>query len=107
MVITGGGTGVGKGITQAFADAGAAEIAILGRREGVLQETKKAVEDKTAVANITTYCCDIIDMKSVQKTAQKIGKWDIMVTSAGYLPTVQPFMESDPADWWNAFEVIA
>ena len=105
VVITGGGTGVGRGLTQGFADAGVATIAILGRREGVLQETKQKVEATTSGVAIAVHPTDITDLANVQETAQRIGNWDVLVSNAGHLPTVEPFLESDPNDWWKAFEV--
>ena len=47
IVITGGGTGIGKGAAIAFAQAGAGSIAILGRRLDRLKTSKAAIERAT------------------------------------------------------------
>ena len=106
VVISGGGAGIGRGITQAFADAGAATIAILGRRDAMLQDTKREVEAKNGGVTVTTHPTDIADIAAVKKAAEEIGKWDVLVSNAAYLPEVQSLVDSDPEDWWMGFEVM-
>src|SRR6201996_5652360 len=45
IIITGGGTGIGKSIATSFARAGASTIAILGRREDRLITSSKAINE--------------------------------------------------------------
>lgn len=80
-LVTGGGTGIGFGICQAFIEAGA-RVVITGRREDVLKE---AVEQLGANAN---YCVgDISDTSTlpalVQSIENDIGAIDILVNNAG------------------------
>jgi hypothetical protein len=44
VLITGGGTGIGAETARYFAQAGATRIAILGRREQPLLDTKTSIE---------------------------------------------------------------
>lgn len=46
IVISGGGSGMGPEIAKAFAQSGAASIALLGRTEATLLETKQQIEVK-------------------------------------------------------------
>src|ERR1700742_1512639 len=46
VVVTGGGSGIGVGIVEGFARAGAAYICILGRTQATLQKTKQEIEQK-------------------------------------------------------------
>ena len=105
IVISGGGAGIGRSITRAFADAGAASIAIMGRREAMLLETKKDVATKNSTVYITTHVVDVTDSATVKREAGEIGSWDILVSNAGYLPTPASVAESDEGEWWKAFEV--
>ena len=102
VIVTGGGTGIGKGLAQAFADAGASKIAVIGRRDELLQKTKQAVEADVPSAAITTHSCDIVDLAALRRVANEVGKWDVLVSNAGYLPDVQHLVDTDPADWWRA-----
>lgn len=106
VVISGGGSGIGKGLTRAFADAGASKVAILGRRDTVLQQAKQEVESHTAGVTITTHPADVADMTAVQNAADDIGRWDVLVSNAGYLSEPRHLVDSDPEDWWKAFEVF-
>ncbi|KAK4502127.1 hypothetical protein PRZ48_005550 [Zasmidium cellare] len=106
VVISGGGSGIGKGMTRAFAEAEASKIAVLGRRESVLQETKTEIE--SAVGGRTTiqpHTVDIQDLPTLKRIANEIGPWDILIANAGYLSEPTPLIASDPAEWWKLFEV--
>ncbi|KAK5107074.1 hypothetical protein LTR62_001892 [Meristemomyces frigidus] len=105
VVISGGGAGIGRGLTQAFADAGASSIAIIGRRDSMLHETKRRVKDNNSNADITTIVADITDAASVKKAAQEIGNWDILISNAGYLSTPALLVQSEADEWWRSFEV--
>lgn len=105
VVITGGGAGIGRAFVDAFADAGAASIAILGRREHALLDVKEAIISKQPLVTITIHPTDITDIGSVRNAANDIGRWDVLVSNAGYMATVGPLTRVDPDDWWKAFEV--
>ena len=94
VVITGADTGVGRGIAHTFADAGAAKIVILGRRDETLQETKRLLEAKNGAVTVTAHPADVSDTAAVKKAADEIGKWDILVSNAAHLPTLRPLLDA-------------
>ncbi|MGI9503876.1 MAG: SDR family NAD(P)-dependent oxidoreductase, partial [Geminicoccaceae bacterium] len=57
ILITGGGTGLGKSMAQHLLELGA-EVAICGRREDVLQATVDELADATG-GKISAHGCDI------------------------------------------------
>ncbi|KAK1059021.1 hypothetical protein LTR74_012910 [Friedmanniomyces endolithicus] len=105
IVISGGGSGIGRGIAQAFALAGASAIAILGRRQALLEETKQLISSELPGTTVSTHVADVTDSLAVQKAAREIGQWDVLVSNAGYLSSKAPLMESDEAEWWKGFEI--
>jgi hypothetical protein len=105
VVITGGGSGIGKGMTNAFADAGASKIVILGRREASLHATARDIHAGYPTVELSAHAADVVDLDGVRDVANQIGPWDVLVANAGYLPNVKPLVKSDPDDWWRAFEV--
>lgn len=109
IVITGGGGSIGGATALAFARAGATQIAVIGRRDGPLQETKKNVESEVSGTSVLPVHGDISDAKSM-KTAldqvrEKFGDIDILVANAGYLSSFEPILEADPEEWWRGFEI--
>jgi NADP-dependent 3-hydroxy acid dehydrogenase YdfG len=104
IVITGGGTGIGRETTRAFAQAGAKSIHILGRRAELLEETKQLVEKEVPGATVTVHVADVTDDKAIQKAADAIGKWDTLVSNAAYLPAMDSIEKADMGDWWAGFE---
>jgi NAD(P)-dependent dehydrogenase (short-subunit alcohol dehydrogenase family) len=72
ILITGGGTGLGKEIAARYAELGA-EIWLAGRRGGVLQETASELSGKYK-AKIQTHAVDIRDAAAVDAMVQRI--WD-------------------------------
>jgi len=83
-IITGGGTGIGRGIALCFAKAGA-DVVIAGRRQSVLDETS------AEIISLGRYCVAIsIDVRIktdiqtlVRRTVKELGKVDILVNCAG------------------------
>lgn len=80
-VITGGGTGLGFGISKAFVEAGS-KIVITGRRENVLADACKELS-----GNAEYIVNDITELDSlpglVEEIESRIGPIDILVNNAG------------------------
>ncbi|WDF48858.1 glucose 1-dehydrogenase [Paenibacillus sp. KACC 21273] len=98
VIVTGGGTGIGKATAQRFFDEGA-NVVINGRREDVLQQTAHEIDPTGQKVRIAVG--DI----SLQETAKKLvdvaleafGGIDILVNNTGkFNPT--PFLEHTADD---------
>ncbi|KPM39362.1 hypothetical protein AK830_g7195 [Neonectria ditissima] len=76
-VVSGGGSGIGRMITQALAANGARKIYILGRRLEVLQECASTFPDI-----IVPLECDVVSKDSLQKCA------DVVATEVGFVNLV-------------------
>jgi NAD(P)-dependent dehydrogenase (short-subunit alcohol dehydrogenase family) len=72
ILVTGGGTGLGKEIASRYAELGA-EVWLAGRRGGVLDETASELREKYK-AKISTHSVDIRDAAAVDAMVQRI--WD-------------------------------
>lgn len=109
IVITGGGGSIGGATALAFAQAGATKIAVIGRREGPLQETKHKVESEVPGTNILVVSGDLSDASSMNKALsqvrEQLGEVNILVANAGYLSRFEPVLEADPEEWWKGFEI--
>lgn len=83
ILITGGGTGIGKEMGHKFGELGA-KIAILGRREQVLMETAKKFQDDGI--EIVYHSCDIRNPEEISIAVdyfiKKLGKIDVLVNNA-------------------------
>src|SRR4030088_38776 len=81
ILITGGGTGLGKGMAQRFLELGA-EIYICGRREEVLQTTAKELSTQGPIHPLP---CDVRNLDAVEAMIDTIWKnapLDILVNNA-------------------------
>lgn len=80
-VITGGGTGLGFGISKAFVEAGS-KVVITGRRENVLADACKEL-----CGNAEYIVNDITELDSlpglVEEIESRVGPIDILVNNAG------------------------
>jgi meso-butanediol dehydrogenase/(S,S)-butanediol dehydrogenase/diacetyl reductase len=97
VLVTGGGTGIGAGITQAFLDAGAT-VAISGRRRDRLEQTLSGhPEDRTAAIS-----ADLTDPAQVRRMVgevlERFGRLDVVVSNAAAYQK-GPLEELDDADW--------
>ena len=99
-VVTGGGSGIGRGIAKRYANEGA-KVIIAGRRENVLKE----VADSNK--NISYVVADITNSDDVAKIVKIVeadfnGQLDILVNNAGWVP-VTLLKELRMADYDRAF----
>jgi len=83
VLITGGGSGLGKSMGRRFLELGA-ELAICGRREAVLEET--AAEFETAFpGRASWHACDIRDAEALEAMIEAIWRdrpLDVLVNNA-------------------------
>jgi NAD(P)-dependent dehydrogenase (short-subunit alcohol dehydrogenase family) len=70
ILVTGGGTGLGEVMAEAYAKLGAA-VYICGRRASVLDETAKKISDATG-ANVKGIACDIRVAEAVEDVIAQI-----------------------------------
>lgn len=82
VLVTGGGKGVGRGITQCFLEAGA-EVLICGRSE---PETLPKVGEREAIFT----ACDVRDYEQIEACVavamERFGRLDVLVNNAGGAP---------------------
>jgi len=98
-IVTGGGTGIGRGIAEALAGEGV-RVAICGRRVQPLQATLAQIED--AGGNGLALSADVSLEGDVQRLVQEVnstwGRVDILVNNAG-IGGGQAVHEHDVAAW--------
>lgn len=80
VIITGGGSGIGRAISILFAQQGA-EVNILELNEKAAKETVQQIIQDGGIAK--AFACDIINQVKVLEVFQEIGKVDILINNAG------------------------
>ena len=98
-IVTGGGTGIGKGIAIELAKAGA-HVVIASRRLEVIQ--KAAAEVEALGRRSLAVPTDVIEKEQVdnlvKQTVDKFGRIDILVNNAGG-SAAWPFEKISPRGW--------
>lgn len=110
VLITGGGQGIGVAFAEAFSLAGAANIVLLGRKLTTLNSTKTDLEkSSTNKAKIYTFEADITNQAQTNEVFDKvgstIGKIDIYIANAGYLPSPAPVAVADLKEFETAMAI--
>lgn len=84
VLITGGGTGIGRATALAFASYGA-HVAVIGRREEPLRQTCELIENQGGTA--TYRLLDIRDDEAAERVVSDLwgalGRIDVLVNNAG------------------------
>jgi NAD(P)-dependent dehydrogenase (short-subunit alcohol dehydrogenase family) len=108
ILITGGGTGIGKAIAIAFSEAQAAVVILIGRTEAHLKATQAELSLVTTT-KVDYFVADITDKVTVETafstTFHRYGKVDVLVNNAGYLSVHRSLAESSLEDYWRGFEI--
>ncbi len=97
VLVTGGTSGIGLGIAQAFAAEGA-RVAVAGSSEAKVKQATKGSEGE-----LQGHPCDVTDRAQVASLfawlAQNVGSIDILVNSAGINVAKRMMANVDPADF--------
>jgi NAD(P)-dependent dehydrogenase (short-subunit alcohol dehydrogenase family) len=96
VIVTGGGTGIGRGAALRFADEGA-EVVVSGRRTEPLEAVVKEIT--AAGGKAWSKTCDVRDIGQIQAlvdaTVAKSGQIDVLINNAG-VPGEGAFLDVTP-----------
>ncbi|MEU3350777.1 glucose 1-dehydrogenase [Streptomyces sp. NPDC037389] len=103
VLVTGGGTGIGRAVALAFAREGA-RVVVAGRRAEPLEETVAAIEaaggEATAVTADVTRPADVEAL--VERTVRRYGGLDVAVNNVGVLTPPAKVADIPEDDWHTA-----
>lgn len=99
VLVTGGGSGIGRATAVRFAAAGA-RVMVAGRRDGPLHETVALIRADggaahSVIADVT--CADDVE-RMVAATVTSLGSLQIAVNAAG-VPSWGEITELEPSEW--------
>jgi NAD(P)-dependent dehydrogenase (short-subunit alcohol dehydrogenase family) len=94
-LVTGASSGIGLASAAALAQAGA-EVALVARRTGELEEVAEAIRAEGGQA--TAHPFDVTDLTATAALVTERGPFDVLVNAAG-LARHSPALDTDPADF--------
>lgn len=107
VLITGGGSGIGAATALSFAEASASRIALVGRREQPLLDTKASIEEKFPGVDVFVASTDVTDKRQVEDAFRKFaakGKIDVLVSNAAVTGPPESVEDADEERWLGAIQ---
>lgn len=107
VLITGGGTGIGAETARSFAEAGASRIALLGRREQPLLDTKASIEQRFPGVEVFTASTDVTNKSQVDDAFKGFvsnDKLDVLVSNAAVQGPAESVEAANEAEWLDAIQ---
>ncbi|OIW22667.1 oxidoreductase [Coniochaeta ligniaria NRRL 30616] len=107
VLITGGGTGIGAETARCFAEAGASRIALLGRREQPLLDTKASIEHAYPDVEVFVASTDVTKKAEVDTAFATFvgeGKLDVLVSGAAMIGPQDPIDALDGDKFVDAIQ---
>jgi NAD(P)-dependent dehydrogenase (short-subunit alcohol dehydrogenase family) len=105
-IVTGGATGIGRGIAEGLADV-AANIVIASRRLEKCEVACEEISNRTGVKTLP-HRCDITNKHEinalVDDVLKEFGHIDILVNNSGIGGSEKPILEMVEEDWNNAMD---
>ena len=100
-LVTGGGRGIGASIVRELADAGMT-VAVTGRTRETVEAIAQEVGGLALVGDVSQPD-DVA--RWVETTEEQLGPIELLVCNAGIAGSGKPFLDEEPSEWWNVFEV--
>jgi NAD(P)-dependent dehydrogenase (short-subunit alcohol dehydrogenase family) len=102
-IVTGGGTGIGRGIAEIFAREGA-QVVVCGRTPATIQAVAKQIGGHAMT-------CDVSQAKQVERmvsdVVKKFGRLDVLVNNAGVRASILTIEELTEDEWQRTFDIDA
>jgi NAD(P)-dependent dehydrogenase (short-subunit alcohol dehydrogenase family) len=106
-VITGGGTGIGRGIADGLAEAGAT-IVLCARRVNMLEKSCREIAEKTGAVTYP-HRLDVMSVEEintlVEDVVSKFGHIDILVNNAGVGGSEKSILKMTEDDWDKTLKI--
>ncbi|RLB36852.1 MAG: hypothetical protein DRH12_15210, partial [Deltaproteobacteria bacterium] len=106
-IVTGGATGIGRGIAEGLADAGAT-IVIAARREQKCIEACDEIKRRTGVPTLAVRC-DVTDSAQIEQLVSRVieqfGHIDILVNNSGIGGSERPILNMEESDWDRVLDI--
>ncbi|HEY8456994.1 MAG TPA: glucose 1-dehydrogenase [Actinopolymorphaceae bacterium] len=106
VLVTGGGSGIGRAVASAFAREGA-HVVVGGRRSEPLAQTVKLIEHDGGRASLVT--ADVSSPADVARLVDEVvsrcGGLDVAVNNAGILTASGPLADVDESEWTQLLAV--
>lgn len=108
VLITGGGTGIGRACAEAMAQRGWT-VVIAGRRADVLGQTAKEIGDGHPEASVIAKPADVADTEQIAALVDGVvadhGQLDALVTAAAVYDA-GPVTKLTPAEWDRTLDIV-
>lgn len=107
VLVTGAGSGIGRGIALRFAAEGAQVVVVdinKGSAEGVAKQIERVGGRATSLIADATKISHV--RRTIAKALKRFGKIDVLVNNVGYCP-VKPLMMTREDDWYSLMDINA
>ncbi len=106
-VVTGGGEGIGGGISRALAEAGA-KVLLVDSNDQYARDTEQLI--KAQGGEVQTLVCDITEAGSITKITESLqsfsgGQVDILVNNVGDYFSAGLFVDTDEDSWDKLYNI--